>query len=255
MRLMYDSTTPDAIPADAGLVAGYVNGDYPWTMADWDRFANVVRLSITVTAKAVAHVLDVETGDATPAQVPAWLELARKAEIDPTVYCNKSTWPEVQLQCQRENVPEPHYWIADPPEGNIAVAHLVPGSVATQYAWPEHGSDGHYDVSLVADGWPSGPADAWGIAGSHPTTTPPAPSPAPSPTGGDVQLPTIKAGATGGYVQSIQALLAAKAHQPVAVDGSFGLKTTAAVEAVQRYFHLAVDGVVGPQTWSTLIAL
>jgi hypothetical protein len=40
----------------------------------------------------------------------------------------------------------------------------------------------------------------------------------------------------------------------VADDGKFGVGTKAAVEAVQRHAGISVDGRVGPQTWTVLIA-
>lgn len=36
------------------------------------------------------------------------------------------------------------------------------------------------------------------------------------------------------------------------VDGDFGPKTTAGVECYQRLFGLGINGVVGPQTWTSL---
>ena len=36
------------------------------------------------------------------------------------------------------------------------VEHLVPGSIATQYAAPGHGSPGNYDISVTSGLWPSG---------------------------------------------------------------------------------------------------
>lgn len=37
-----------------------------------------------------------------------------------------------------------------------------------------------------------------------------------------------------------------------AIDGHFGPNTFATVECFQRYHHLSVDGIVGPQTWNAL---
>ena len=243
MPTMFDSTTPGSIPKNAEIVAGYVGGAWPTYGSLAGLFPGAIHVSIAANATEVAEVLDVETGDATPAEVPAWLEKVRATGIDPTIYCNLSTWPEVRLQCQRENVPEPHYWIADP----TGVDHVVPGSVATQWAWPAHGSPGHYDISTTIAGWPT--------EVHAPAPPPVSPVPTSSPSGGDVTLPTIQLGAHGGYVKSLQALLVEKAGQHIGVDGAFGPATRAAVLNVQRFFRLSPDGVVGPTTWSALLAL
>jgi hypothetical protein len=96
----------------------------------------------------------------------------------------------------------------------------------------------------------------------------PTPSPAPTPQPAPVPvppvpqpqefdmstLPNLTAGAKSDTVKSAQALLHAKFNQVgVAVDGDYGPVTVAAVEAVQHYFKLTVDGVVGPHTWAVLL--
>jgi peptidoglycan hydrolase-like protein with peptidoglycan-binding domain len=64
--------------------------------------------------------------------------------------------------------------------------------------------------------------------------------------------PLVRQGSQNHPVQTLQYLLGARGH-PVTVDGDFGPKTDAAVRAFQHAAHLAVDGVVGPNTWSALI--
>lgn len=65
-------------------------------------------------------------------------------------------------------------------------------------------------------------------------------------------LPTLQQGSTGEYVRSVQGLCVARGHQ-VAVDGSFGPATKAAVAAVQQAARIGADGVVGPATWPALL--
>jgi peptidoglycan hydrolase-like protein with peptidoglycan-binding domain len=64
--------------------------------------------------------------------------------------------------------------------------------------------------------------------------------------------PLVRQGADGHPVRTLQDLL--RAHgRTVAVDGIFGPATDAAVRDFQRERHLAVDGIVGADTWSALV--
>jgi len=64
--------------------------------------------------------------------------------------------------------------------------------------------------------------------------------------------PTLREGAKGASVTTLQNKLKAAGFNPGSVDGAFGPKTTAAVKAFQQSRGLAADGVVGPKTWSAL---
>jgi len=148
---MYDSVTPSAIPADAEVVAGYVDGLYRWSDADWARFPNAAKVRIAVFPWTNdGDVLDVETGDATPAQAPGWL--AQRQAANPgkrfTIYCSLSWVPEVQAACQGLDY---DLWIAH----YTYQEHLEPGSVATQ--WTDKGSNGlNVDISLCLSSWVDG---------------------------------------------------------------------------------------------------
>lgn len=148
MRTMYDGIDSDAdvIPTTAQLVAGYIDGDYEWTAADWARFPNSVHVEIAVKSSTNAgSVLDVETGDATPAESVTWVRSRRASGADPTVYCSQSVWPSVRSAFQDAAVTEPHYWIANY-NGDTAIPS---GAIAHQYE-----STARWDLSSVADYWP-----------------------------------------------------------------------------------------------------
>lgn len=151
MRTLYDSVNPAAIPSTAAMVAGYIDGMYAWRPADWARFPRAVQVRIAVFASTNAgHVLDIETGDATPVQAPGWVQKRRAAGADPSVYCSMSLWPTVRAAFAAAHVPEPHYWVAGYPGGGP----IIPaGAVAHQYADPAT-SGGDWDLSVVADYWP-----------------------------------------------------------------------------------------------------
>ena len=145
-RLMFDSVNPASIPAGSTMVAGYVNGAYANLPGLRARFPHALMVGISVTAGAdEGVVLDVETGDAAPAEAPGWVLKRRAAGVDPTVYCNASTWPAVRAAFAAAGVAAPNYWIADY-DGDPAVPA---GAVAKQYA-----SNDSYDTSAVAAYWP-----------------------------------------------------------------------------------------------------
>ena len=67
-------------------------------------------------------------------------------------------------------------------------------------------------------------------------------------------LPTLKRGSKGEYVTLLQTKLKNKGYDLGAygVDGDFGKATEAAVRAFQMDAGIAVDGVVGKNTWAAL---
>jgi peptidoglycan hydrolase-like protein with peptidoglycan-binding domain len=65
---------------------------------------------------------------------------------------------------------------------------------------------------------------------------------------------TLMEGSFGEEVTYLQQLLNKKSHATIAVDGYFGPSTKQMVEIYQRNHGLKVDGLVGPQTWSSLEA-
>lgn len=152
MRLMHDGINSDApsIPANAQIVAGYVDGLYKWSDTDWARFPQSVKVRIAVFATTDdGHVLDCEPGNNTPASSVDWVLMRRRAGMDPTVYCGRNTWwSEIRAAFQARGVPEPHYWVAD--YGVSQSNPQIPsGALALQYA-----DVGPYDLSVVADYWP-----------------------------------------------------------------------------------------------------
>jgi hypothetical protein len=165
---MYDGINTDvpkiaALPDAIGLVAGYVDGEFAWSPEDWARFPNSTHVRIACFATTNdGEVLDVEPGNATPAESVDWVLMRRQAGADPTVYMNTSTWPAVRAAFQARDVQEPHYWVAQ----YDGIAILPAGAIAKQY----YNSDSAgYDLSVVADYWPG-------------VDEPPAPASAPSST-------------------------------------------------------------------------
>ncbi len=67
--------------------------------------------------------------------------------------------------------------------------------------------------------------------------------------------PVLRQGARGNYVRFLQQLLEANLFSVGGIDGIFGQNTENAVRAFQRSKSLAVDGVVGANTWNSLTLL
>jgi hypothetical protein len=76
-----------------------------------------------------------------------------------------------------------------------------------------------------------------------------------SPGAGSVlhsSWPSLRRNASGEQVATLQFLLTEHGAKLV-VDGHFGARTQAAVEAFQQQNGLEADGIVGPRTWQVLI--
>lgn len=147
MRTMYDAVNPANLPPGGDLYAGYADGRYANVDAIWARFPWAKVVTITVFGHVPADVIDVEAGDATPAQAVEWVKWMRSIGRTPTVYCPRSIWLACIRAFRVTGTPQPNWWIAqydnDPtiPDGAIA---------------KQHGGDtaGGFDVSSVADYWP-----------------------------------------------------------------------------------------------------
>ena len=148
-RLMYDSVSAGKIPADAEMVAGYVSGKYAWSSADWNRFPKASHVSIDVFGVVVgADVLDVETGDATPAKAVAWIQERKKRGLGVgVIYCNRSNITAIfnaMAAAKLEVVRDFKTWIATL-DGTKTV-HDMTGVVAVQYE-----NTPGWDASVVYD--------------------------------------------------------------------------------------------------------
>jgi len=95
-----------------------------------------------------------------------------------------------------------------------------------------------------------------------PPTSPPAPAPPttqpnpPRPVSMNVNMtPLSRAGTPGplGHVETMQTLLNLHVGSTIDTDGYFGPQTDKAVRGWQAWHRLTVDGLVGPQTWRSLI--
>ena len=99
---MYDDVNVHLIPANAQAVAGYVGGRWPTYPTVVKMWPNAKHLSIAVTAAENARCLDVETGDATIAQAPAWVkrQMARGEKL-PVLYTSASWGQKLVDACTK----------------------------------------------------------------------------------------------------------------------------------------------------------
>ena len=146
--LIYDSLTPGAIPASAGVVATYGDGAGAVPASEVAGRRSVLWISVTGQDTA-ASVIDVEPGNASPAVAAswAWQRLSADPQAVARIYTYLSEWPAVQAAVasfpaqMRTRI---HWWIADP----TGSPHIVPGSQATQWYWGPS-----YDISTALPGF------------------------------------------------------------------------------------------------------
>lgn len=67
--------------------------------------------------------------------------------------------------------------------------------------------------------------------------------------------PTLRRGDRGVYVGTLQSLLESNLIPVGEIDGIFGARTEQAVKTYQRQNGLAVDGIVGPNTWNSIAVI
>src|SRR5215469_8205772 len=241
-RLMVDATH-DGVPyiPQVGMVAGYVTGspDIAWTPSDWAHFPGKVLVTIdqgyTGAPRYDANVMDIETGAWSVGHVTDWMNHATQAR--PTVYVNRGN---EQAACAAALL-SPRFkgdvWLAYPGWDESMPLPMLPNGC--NYVAVQNTYSLHYDESVVFDNdWPAAPVVVppvtnWTEAMMQ-------------------QLPLTGPGATGTFVKRIQGLTTANGH-PTVIDGDFGPKTTAAVEACQHAAGIPVDGWVGQQTWPALL--
>lgn len=165
MRIMYDGINSD-VPAirklKPAMVAGYLDGRYAWSTADWENWpARTVKVRIVINPlNNAGDVIDCETGDATPAQAAAWVNKRRASGYyRPTIYCNKDTIHAVRASTGSLILGKDYdIWVADWTYAIHQVTAPGPGNPVTLPATQfEPGQN--FDTSIVYDDdWPhSGP--------------------------------------------------------------------------------------------------
>lgn len=146
LKHMADSVTVSDLPAGMDAYAGYAGGLFANERLVVQRFPNALHKSVAVNASEDADILDIEAGDAIPAQFPAWhaRQKARGVKV-PGAYANASTMPVVIAAAMAAHLQPAAFvqWVAHFDE----VAQLEGLAQAKQYS--DHGPNGeHYDRSV-----------------------------------------------------------------------------------------------------------
>jgi hypothetical protein len=157
VRVMFDSADVAAIPLDPTpeMVAWYPYG-FPGDIKRFPKETVIVSID-NDGAHPDCDVLDVETGGATIADIPGWIEEHEKIHDGwkGAIYCDQSNLPSVGRVLLKIGKKGTHVWIAD----WTGQPHVFTGDtfgcvlVATQYQSPQSNpaSPGQYDLSIVSD--------------------------------------------------------------------------------------------------------
>ena len=81
----------------------------------------------------------------------------------------------------------------------------------------------------------------------------PAVEPTPAPATCKIELPVLRRGDSGNYVETVQILLNAYNNAKIAEDGLFGSGTETAVKAWQRSRGFTVNGIINAAEWLQLL--
>jgi hypothetical protein len=156
-RIMYDNTVAHGIPAEADMVAGYIDGEFAWTASEWDVFPRAAHVTIATSASTNAgDVLDVEKYDATPPQAGPWIARRKQAGLyRPTIYCDRVNIPAVRAGTGDYVLGEDYdIWVADWTGAPHTVIAPGPGELVACSAVQYLNTSG-YDLSVVFDDqWP-----------------------------------------------------------------------------------------------------
>ena len=252
--VMFDSVTASEIPANAQAVAGYVDGRFANVAELKDRFPHAHILSIAVFPEHDADCLDIETGDASPADAAGWYARQRARGVArPCLYASASVMQNAVLPAlNAAEIPRSavRLWSAHYGAGEHICGPSSCGLMSVEAdgcQFDDRALGRNLDQSLLAD-------DFFGTA--------------PAPDWQETlmnKLPVLSQGAADKpghvfYVHRLQALTACygritslTAAACLAQTGTFDAATTAAVKAVQAHKGIAVDGIAGKDTWSVLL--
>lgn len=271
---MFDDITVHSMPTGGSYAyAGYTDGMWPTFPELVRRFPGHRLLDIAVFASDNATCLDIEKGDATVDEAPAWYERqVQRGVYRPVLYTSADNLRDLERVMAAAHISREHYRIWSAHYGPRA--HLCGPrscgfglSVADGTQWTARALGLDLDQSILLPDF------------FDPRPAPPAPKPTPTPAPAVPPwqeammnaLPTLKQGDKDvpgkiEFVGRMQSLIryignvnAIEAAKDLVVDGDFGMKTTNALLAVQSFAGLHnskefENRVCGPDTWPFLVS-
>jgi hypothetical protein len=159
---MADSIKVANLAGGYDCYAGYVNGFWPTFAVLKKAFPHIRLLSIAVNAGADADCLDIENGDATDADAPAWIRRQMKrGEARPCVYTSAGNATDLIRLIEGDGIARSQFrlWSAHYGEGkHICGPHVkncgFPAADGTQWTDTAPGRNGsEIDESLLRDGF------------------------------------------------------------------------------------------------------
>lgn len=261
--VMFDDTDVSKLPAGPFAYAGYVGGRWP-TFPELERlFPGHYLLDIAVNSSEDARCLDIENGDATIADAPAWVQRQLdRGVFQPVLYISASGIAELDAVMSAAGIGRADWllWSAHYTD----VEHLCHVQTcgfslfqadATQ--WTSNARGISLDQSIVQAHFFAKPS----TQGDNLMNLLPVLA-----TAEDVKarglVGAVSKDAPGGvyFVYRAQALVRIIAQinniagaKDLVLDGDYGPATKDAVEAVQHHWALTEDGITGPATWALLV--
>lgn len=158
--VMFDSVTIEEIPASAKAVAGYTGGNWPTYWELVKRFPHAQILDIAIAASYDATCLDVEAGDASPAEAPAWVRRQHQRGVKrPVVYCSASGMDQLLSLLEQAGIGRhevrvwsAHYTFAPHVCGPHSCGELR-STTADATQWTDQALGRNLDQSLVREGF------------------------------------------------------------------------------------------------------
>lgn len=258
---MPDSIRVGDLPPGYPAYLGYADGKWPTAQALAERFPQAHRVILTVTGTHFeADGIDCEPGNPTAADGAYWasIKLQHDQASRPVLYASVTgttgygmgdvlrDLSGLGIDRSRVRLLAAHYGAGEHICGPRTCGQVGTDMDGTQWtdAWQDTDHGPAIDMSALRDDFFTGSTGLnWSVRLMQ-------------------QLPIVRQGSAPMAVARVQGLLVARGHDignsgPHAdgIDGVFGPETASAVRVMQSQARIAVDGVVGPQTWPVLLGI